>query len=332
MNAEKMLLTTRPESAQYAIAELQKYDAAIRPVGELMEPGVRLVTLPYGWDKFVADAPGLIFARHIFPVQYSGENVQETQAILAEIAVPPISAGAFSVQARGAVPVACIADIEAALVARGFEKNVKHPAWVVSLYAHPNSAGQGIVYAGASTVAQNRSRWNGGAAHYKKDAPISRAEYKLMEALEVFGINPVGRALDLGAAPGGWTRVLLDAGVHVTAVDPGALDARLAAHPQLRYVCATAQRFFAANPDARFDLIVNDMKMDMYESARIMLDAAPFLSPGGAAVMTLKLKPGQGLAKINKALDLLAKKYRVAGTRQLFHNRDEVTVFLLPSL
>jgi 23S rRNA (cytidine2498-2'-O)-methyltransferase len=141
---------------------------------------------------------------------------------------------------------------------------------------------------------------------------------------------PNASALDLGAAPGGWSKVLLDAGCRVTAVDPGALDVRLA-HPRLSYICATAQRFFAAQPaGTTFDIIVNDMKMDMYDSVRIMLDAAHLLSPGGTAVMTLKLTKGQGLSKINKALDLLAKKYRVADARQLFHNRDEVTVLLLP--
>lgn len=53
------------------------------------------------------------------------------------------------------------------------------------------------------------------------------AEFKLLEALEVFGIvlPSHGVALDLAAAPGGWTRVLRRAGEYVTAIDPGELDA-----------------------------------------------------------------------------------------------------------
>ena len=55
---------------------------------------------------------------------------------------------------------------------------------------------------------------------------VSRARHKLEEAIDTFRI-PVGRAtraLDLGAAPGGWTAVLVEAGATVVAVDPGALS------------------------------------------------------------------------------------------------------------
>jgi len=344
-----MIITARAESAQYAIAELQKYDAAIRPVRELA-PGVRLMTLPGGWGQFAADAPPLIFVRHVFPVVIAtilAGEADDCAALLTHeiIAVaPPAPADgvhSFSVQTRGSWPNAqyavmdkLVASIEAAMTARGFVKNVKHPDKVISLFAHKNEAGEGVLYAGVSAAGDNRSRWNGGAAHYANEGVLSRAAHKLTEALEVFGLTASGRALDLGAAPGGWTNVLLDAGAHVTAVDPGALDARLAKHPQLHYVCATAQRFFAEaakikNANAPFfNFIVNDMKMEMYESARIMCDAAFLLAPGGHAVMTFKLKTGQGPAKIKKALDILAQKYRVAGVQQLFHNRDEVTVWL----
>ena len=239
--------------------------------------------------------------------------------------------GNFSVQARGTVCITTIKELENALKQKGFKQNDKHPDWVLSLFFYEGKT-EHTLYAGASSVKDNRSAWNGGARRYSKsdEGFISRAEFKLMEAVEIFQIKiPAdSSALDLGAAPGGWSKVLLDAGCRVTAVDPGALDARLSGHPNLSYVCATAQRFFEANPHKKFDLIVNDMKMGMFDSVRIMLDAARFLSPGGAAVMTLKLAKGQGPGKINEALVLLRQKYRVTDTRQLFHNRDEVTVYL----
>ncbi|MCL2501297.1 MAG: hypothetical protein FWE90_13325 [Defluviitaleaceae bacterium] len=326
----QIIITTRPESAAFAMSELQRYDAAVRPVKDL-QAGVKLIDLPGGYKKLIEDAPPLIFVRHMFPVhfRYSEPATSEpfTQRLLHEINIPEWCAGNFSVQARGSVQAETIRELENHIKEKGFIQNDKQPDWVLSLFLH-----EGDLYAGISSVQANRSAWNGGARRYSKDAEsgfISRAEFKLMEAIEIFGIKilPGTRALDLGAAPGGWSKVLLDAGCRVTAVDPGALDARLRKRENLTYVCATAQRFFEAN-EIPFDIIVNDMKTDMFESIRIMSDAAHRLAANGTAVMTLKLAKGQGLSKITKALALLQKKYRVTDTRQLFHNRDEVTVCL----
>ena len=62
----------------------------------------------------------------------------------------------------------------------------------------------------------------------------SRAYFKLEEALDLAGVGDLhgSHALDLGAAPGGWTEVLLDRGASVVAVDPGALDESVATRPE----------------------------------------------------------------------------------------------------
>lgn len=61
---------------------------------------------------------------------------------------------------------------------------------------------------------------------------INRAEFKLMEAVDFFGIDLKGvrTCLDIGAAPGGWTHYLSRNGVRVVARDTALLDyARLSA-------------------------------------------------------------------------------------------------------
>ena len=70
------------------------------------------------------------------------------------------------------------------------------------------------------------------ASEQARDAPSS-AHRKLEEALAWLGEAPVAGdvVVDLGAAPGGWTRVLRDRGATVIAVDRAALDPALARDP-----------------------------------------------------------------------------------------------------
>jgi hypothetical protein len=59
------------------------------------------------------------------------------------------------------------------------------------------------------------------------------------------------------------------AGQYVTAIDPGDLDTRLADDPGVRHRRITAEQYLQSDPDT-FDIIVNDMRMDARDSARVM--------------------------------------------------------------
>jgi 23S rRNA (cytidine2498-2'-O)-methyltransferase len=138
-------------------------------------------------------------------------------------------------------------------------------------------------------------------------------------------LAPGGRALDLGASPGGWTRILREYGQEVWSVDPGALDPRLTGDRRIHHVPTTAGRFFQDNR-VRFDVVVNDMRMDQVMSARVMLDAAPHLRRGALAIVTLKGGGRNPLDSARRSIDLLTKEYDVLHARQLHHNRRELTV------
>ena len=190
--------------------------------------------------------------------------------------------------------------------------------------------------AGVSTAQQNLSDWAGGMRRFtREERRISRSEFKLLEALELFAIvlPERGTALDLGAAPGGWTRILRQLGQYVTAVDPGSLDPRLDSDKGVRHRRMTAQEFLREEPD-RFDIIVNDMRMDAAESARLMVNFASRIYRHGVAIMTIKLPEGEDAiatrARVDAALETLRKAFTVVGARQLFHNRSEITVALRP--
>src|SRR3989442_8284381 len=97
---------------------------------------------------------------------------------------------------------------------------------------------------GLSRVEDNLSAWAGGAIRFAREPhQVSRSEFKLLEALRVFHLSlpASGSALDLGAAPGGWTRRLRSAGLAVTAADPGGRDPPVVAVPGGRHVRATPQ-------------------------------------------------------------------------------------------
>lgn len=183
---------------------------------------------------------------------------------------------------------------------------------------------------GLSPVDLNLSDWAGGVRRFaREEGQISRAEFKLLEALEVFRIDlpPRGVALDLGAAPGGWTRVLRGREQFVTAVDPAELDPRIAEDKAVRHKRMTAEAYLADEPD-EFDLIVNDMRMDARDSARLMVAYAGQLYRHGIALMTFKLPEENRRQVIDHAFKILGQRYDILGARQLFHNRSEITVFL----
>jgi 23S rRNA (cytidine2498-2'-O)-methyltransferase len=174
------------------------------------------------------------------------------------------------------------------------------------------------------------SDWPGGRVRLGRSPDqISRAEFKLEELFDLFELDLPGdgRALDLGAAPGGWTRILRSRGLTVWAVDPGDLDPRLQSDRSIYHARTTAGEFLRSNR-VRFDLVVNDMRMEPLLSCRMMTDAAPHLAPGGLAVVTLKTGTRRVLETVRACLDVLSRSYRIVHARQLHHNRHEVTVVL----
>jgi 23S rRNA (cytidine2498-2'-O)-methyltransferase len=170
--------------------------------------------------------------------------------------------------------------------------------------------------------------WPGGRVRLGKGrGQVSRAEFKLEELFQVFPLDlpTKGRALDLGAAPGGWTRIMRQRGLAVWAIDPGDMAPSLLADPDVHHVRTTAGEFFRSTDDL-FDLAVNDMRMDPEMSCGVMVDAAHRLRPGAYMVVTLKTGMNQPVAALRRSLALLRSHYEILFARQLHHNRHELTV------
>ncbi len=364
--------TSDPDSVELARLEVA---AAVTPSAEYeLAPGVWLVASTMDFAGLAATwaAAPPIFVRHVAPVQAALPlaDTSEDPAWMAEVLLTQPSflldqvnaALPFSVQTRVLYDAPFKPfDVNNALstmvaTATGATLDVRAPAQIVSGVCAQVPDGwiadarrMGIVprsdhdarsnsYAlwGVSTAKENLSDWAGGMRRFaREEGRISRSEFKLLEAIELFGITlpERGTALDLGAAPGGWTRILRQLDQYVTAVDPGSLDPRLDGEKSIRHRVMTAQEFLREEPD-RFDIIVNDMRMDAADSARIMTSFATRLYRHGVAIMTIKLPEGESpaatRARVDAALDTLRRAYTIVGARQLFHNRSEITVALRP--
>ncbi len=324
--------------------------------------GVGIASVPLGDIKSCAEKlKPAIFLRHIFPLQNTSDisdvngisdiaknaHVQNALVLLREAQVKR-----FSVQVRvyDESPNAPNKTDTARMIAErisaeGFTEDVKDPEMIVSVVvqAEKGAEGQGtrkIAYSGVSAPSDNLSAWAGGMRRYQNsDERISRAEFKLLEAIEVFGLDLSGYtgAIDLGAAPGGWSRILALNGLSVNAVDPANLDKRLKTHRGIRHMQETAQdylmRIIADMQDRtktqrrRDTVLVNDMRMDVMESVAIVCKYAEVLRIG-RLIMTFKLpeQPKKIKTIIDRGVQALTEHFVDIKVKQLFHNRSEVTV------
>lgn len=156
---------------------------------------------------------------------------------------------------------------------------------------------------------------------------VSRAEFKLEELFSYVEAPTGDTAVDFGASPGGWTRIVHSQGFRqVHAVDPATLDDRVSALDGVIHHRQTAGDFVKEYDGDAVDLIVNDMRMVPQLTAHTMVDAARLLRPGGQAVITLKLGTNNPEKQIDDALEVLVGAYDPSFMRQLQHNRHEVTV------
>jgi 23S rRNA (cytidine2498-2'-O)-methyltransferase len=213
--------------------------------------------------------------------------------------------------------------LEEALTGRGVTVTRSGHEYVVSCFA-----GRKAILLGLNRLADSLSDWPGGRMRLARgEERVSRSEFKLEEAIATFGLElPAGgKAVDLGASPGGWTRILRQHGQEVWSVDPGSLDPRLRGDRRIHHGQTTAGRFFATNR-VRFDVVVNDMRMDQVTSARMMLDAADHLRPRGLAIVTLKGGGRNPLDGARRGIQVLRDRYDVQHARRLHHNRNEITV------
>jgi len=197
---------------------------------------------------------------------------------------------------------------------------------------------------------------------------FNRAELKIAEAVQllsakeseaVFGDDLL--AVDVGAAPGGWTRFLAEyqqktkngPSVSVIAIDPAELDAEVSNMDNVLHLQHKAEVVSRDEGSAlersgvemvgelwkdKFKLLVCDANMDIRDTLReLVLPLARFLAPGGVVIVTIKLGRRVGVAgvarQVKSAHQLLEEggfKTESIRVHWLFGNsKNERTLFAL---
>lgn len=182
-----------------------------------------------------------------------------------------------------------------------------------------------MVVAGVLPATAAHSLYPGGVQRVRRpQAAPSRSAHKLLEALTWLRHGPESGELcvDLGAAPGGWSQVLVDRRCRVLAIDPGTLAPAVAGR-----VHHLRQNAFAFVPDEPVDWVFCDMAYRPLEVAALL---ARWGRRGWARFLLANIK-----LPMKKRVEMLSRVRQILESggwtglraRQLYHDRDEVTVF-----
>ena len=174
---------------------------------------------------------------------------------------------------------------------------------------------------------------------FPNDAP-SRSTLKLEEAIQLF-ITPAQQSLclqkgmtavDLGACPGGWTYQLVSRGIHVEAVDNGAMADTLMATGLVNYQAADGFKYQPL--DGHVDWLVCDM-IEKPERVADLMTHWLCDRKATSTIFNLKLPMKQRfqtvvglIANITDTLNERQIKHQCRA-KHLYHDRDEITVMIL---
>jgi 23S rRNA C2498 (ribose-2'-O)-methylase RlmM len=154
--------------------------------------------------------------------------------------------------------------------------------------------------------------------------PPSRAYLKLLEALKVFHLTFTRgqTAVDLGAAPGGWTYVLRQHGLRVTAIDRSPLDQTLMRAKDISWQRGNALSWI---PEKPVDWLVCDV-ITSPEHTHALLSKWISEKKCRYFCVTVKFKGAPAFDVLNSIVTFLSLHALWFDGKQLTHNKNEVTV------
>ena len=347
MTAQKVIAHCRPGFEAECAADLERTaaHAGVRLDCDVMTGAAYVVASGEklhraGWERAIAhERPW--FARstfvgngpHVFPTRdritpllaFAREQGSAFQALWLETADSNEGKTVSGLCRRLAPPLEAAA-IDARLLAPGDARGLR----LHVLFTDPDTA-----FIGTSRAATG-SPWPMGIPRLAmpRGAP-SRSTLKLAEALITLLkdeerarlLRPGMRAIDLGAAPGGWTWQLAQRGLRVTAVDNGPLKGEVALDPLVEHLRVDGMTWRPRRP---VDWMVCDI---VVQPSRIAALVAAWLAEGHCrrTIFNLKLPMKKRYAEVQRCAGIIRdalerKRLRhVLALKQLYHDREEIT-------
>lgn len=188
------------------------------------------------------------------------------------------------------------------------------------------------------TLPANAASWPMGIPRLKfpRSAP-SRSTLKLEEAFLFFVADPERdlragmTAVDLGAAPGGWTWQLVRRHIRTVAIDNGPLHPQLLESGIVEHLRADGFRY---RPNRPVDWLVCDM---VEQPIRIAERVSEWILQGWcrSAIFNLKLPMKKRYEEVQRCQALMSERLEREGLvfdlafKQLYHDREEVTGYVV---
>ena len=186
---------------------------------------------------------------------------------------------------------------------------------------------------------------------YNKEKAVSRAEFKIIEAFREFGLAPPGVAIDMGAAPGGWSLFLARNGASVIAIDSGELEYGkiLKAGVKVRkmalgkvpiksgdikpksiiHMKCRLEKAASMLKNIKVDFVGDDINVGGIESSRAVIGYSRFMKKNAVLIMTVKCMHRSVGRYMKEVESILRPKFRIVRWKVLPHNRQEITLFAM---
>ncbi|PCJ33116.1 MAG: 23S rRNA (cytidine(2498)-2'-O)-methyltransferase RlmM [Moraxellaceae bacterium] len=189
------------------------------------------------------------------------------------------------------------------------------------------------------SIEGNTSLWEMGVPRLKfpSEAPsrstlkLEEAWLQLMTAEERMSFLKLGQtAVDLGAAPGGWTWQLVNKGMKVWSIDNGPMNQALMDSGQVVHLREDA---FTYKPKRPVDWMVCDV-VDQPSKVADRMQRWLLERWCRYAVFNLKLPMKQRWPEVKRIFERFDADFMAAGVqyelraKQLYHDREEITVFV----